>query len=133
MNKLADDKCLLAQQVIDLVSRTRARLDSDIGKVRYLQGDTMEYLPSGGRSVSALSTPVHASASFGGDAYPVNGRNAALQISESLRHALAGPSLTDVRQVSVTPAVGVAASNSIGASANKSEYNSCLLSSSFPY
>ncbi|KAF8662716.1 hypothetical protein AX16_001158 [Volvariella volvacea WC 439] len=112
IDQLADEKILLAQKVINLIQRTRARLDVDLSKVRVLQGEnTMDYTFTG-----ASASPIVASgtgsqgygyggASVGyGYGYGVGdgagagsisagggglgGRNPAGQISESLRNAL---------------------------------------------
>ncbi|KAF8213505.1 hypothetical protein K438DRAFT_1956883 [Mycena galopus ATCC 62051] len=91
INELSAEKCALAQRIIDLVSRTRARLDSDLAKQR--------------------APPAHA---LGGGLPDVEGevyigasRNPASQIGESLRTALgASATMPDIRaQVPTTPVV----------------------------
>jgi chromatin modification-related protein YNG2 len=85
---------VLAQQIIDLVSRTRARLEVDIAKVRILQGEIVEYP---GYNTKSNGTPV-------GGGYVLTGRNPALQITESLRTALANsPSMGDVSMQAPSP------------------------------
>jgi chromatin modification-related protein YNG2 len=78
---------------VDLVTRTRARLDSDLAKVRMLQGEACDYPGTLSSTASGVATPA--------DAHVVTGRNPALQVGESLRNALAtGPTLADVKQAS---------------------------------
>ncbi|TFK43877.1 hypothetical protein BDQ12DRAFT_702837 [Crucibulum laeve] len=40
IDKLSEQKMTLAQRIIELISRTRARLDSDLTRVRVLQGES---------------------------------------------------------------------------------------------
>lgn len=93
--------------LVDLVTRTRARLDSDLAKVRILQGEVSDYPGTMSSAASGVVTPA--------DAHVITGRNPALQVTESLRSALAaGPTLADVRQpsgvsVATTPASTVSA------------------------
>jgi chromatin modification-related protein YNG2 len=108
MDELSNEKCILAQRLIDLITRTRARLDADIVKVKYLQGETPD-------STSVLGKVV-SSAALGLDFGP-SGRNPAQQISESLRNALVNTS--ESRQGSATP-VASAVTASSGGSATKS-------------
>jgi chromatin modification-related protein YNG2 len=100
---------LLAQRLIDLITRTRARLDADIIKVKHLQGEVPEPISALGKAGSAIV--------FNVDFGP-SGRNPAQQISESLRNALANPS--ESRQGSATPTPSAAAATS-GVSVTKSE------------
>ena len=87
---LAAEKCALAQQLIELLSKTRARLDIDIVKVRMLQGENPDIPTVASRS---------ASESFGAAV-----RNPALVISESLQNALALTPVEDSPSVApVTP------------------------------
>lgn len=106
LRELANEKRDLAQRLIDLITRTRVRLDSDLNKVRVLQGDVgVEYVPSGGlKPISA--TPL---SSF--DSMTTAGRNPAQAISESLRNALATP-LVEVRQSPGLPSTTASASAS---------------------
>ncbi|XP_006461371.1 hypothetical protein AGABI2DRAFT_222106, partial [Agaricus bisporus var. bisporus H97] len=107
IQELSDEKCLLAQRLIDLITRTRARLDADIMKVKHLQGEVLDPISALGKAGSAVG--------FGVDFGP-SGRNPAQQISESLRNALVNPS--ESRQGSATPGPGAVAATS-GGTANK--------------
>ena len=97
IQELATEKCALAQQLIELLSKTRARLDIDIVKVKMLQGDSPDTPTvssrSGTRPLAATPTVENLGAI---------GRNPALAISESLRNAFALTSAVD--SPSVTPA-----------------------------
>ncbi|TFK65676.1 hypothetical protein BDN72DRAFT_800890 [Pluteus cervinus] len=124
LNELSDEKCLLSERIIDIVLKTRARLDFDLAKVRLLQGEPA--LANG--SVLALdlnnpfspSTPVYGaptgSGSFGntpnaGGAYSVDGMpglKTAHQLSESLRNALGAGSAVSTPGVAGTSASGAA-------------------------
>lgn len=46
LNNLSDEKIALARRLVELFMRTRARLDIDLSKVRVLQGEIPEPLPS---------------------------------------------------------------------------------------
>ncbi|KAJ7693648.1 hypothetical protein B0H17DRAFT_1059382 [Mycena rosella] len=112
INELSAEKCLLAQRMIDLVSRTRARLDADLTKVRVLQGEIPDQSISArlARAPSVTSSPVIE------DIYSGSSRNPASQIGESLRTALgASASMPDIRQqVPIAPVLPSAASISAG-------------------
>ncbi|KAF8898746.1 hypothetical protein BD779DRAFT_1485362 [Infundibulicybe gibba] len=108
IDNLISEKCILAQRLIDLISMTRARLDADLAKVRILQGDVVETLSSYSPGPGP-GTPA--------DSYATLGRNPTLQITESLRNALATPSKAELRRSPGTPAL--ASSASIGPSATK--------------
>jgi chromatin modification-related protein YNG2 len=96
IHRLSSEKCVLAQTLVDLVTRTRARLDSDLTKVRMLQGEVSEYPGTLSGAASGMTTPA--------DAHAVAGRNPALQVSESLRNALTAPTLQVVgASAAVTP------------------------------
>ena len=98
IQELASEKCALAQQLIELLSKTRARLDIDIVKVKMLQGESPETPTvasrSGARPLAVTPTLENSGA---------KGRNPALAISESLRNAFALTSTLD--SPSVTPTV----------------------------
>lgn len=110
IHELSNEKCILAQRLIDLISRTRARLDSDIVKVKYLQGEVPDTTSGLGKVGSGLG--------LGLDFGP-SGRNPAQQISESLRNALVNP--PESRQGSATPVSSVVAVAS-GGSVTKSMF-----------
>lgn len=91
MQDLAVEKCALAEQLIEIISRTRAKLDVDIIKVRTLQGEPPELIAAAmGRQPT-----------FSADNFALPGRNPALAISESLRNALAIPAADLKRSASV--------------------------------
>ncbi|KAJ7785891.1 hypothetical protein B0H16DRAFT_1488382 [Mycena metata] len=123
INELSAEKIALAQRIIDLISRTRARLDVDLTKVRVLQGELPEptFAPTaaGGRvtrTPSTASVPLLETENI----YSGSSRNPASQIGDSLRAALGGSaSLPDIRQVPITPVLPTAASMSAGPSAQK--------------
>jgi chromatin modification-related protein YNG2 len=87
---LTNDKIVLAQRIIQLVTRTRARLDADLAKVRLLQGESPEdirgtYLHVGTQLRS--SSPYPGSTKREGS---VAGLNTVIQVGENLRSAIAG-------------------------------------------
>jgi hypothetical protein len=96
IQELATEKCALAQQLIELLSKTRSRLDIDIVKVKMLQGESPDtptvVSRSGARPLAATPTLENSG---------VISRNPALAISESLRNAFALTSAAD--SPSVTP------------------------------
>ncbi|KAG6918146.1 hypothetical protein DXG01_016335 [Tephrocybe rancida] len=90
IDQLSSEKIVLAQTLIDLITRTRARLDSDLAKVRILQGESVDFASALGASLSAIP-----GLSLGG--FP--DKTPAAQVSESLRNALTStPTLPDLRQ-----------------------------------
>jgi chromatin modification-related protein YNG2 len=120
INDLSAEKIVLAQRIIDLVSRTRARLDADLTKVRVLQGE----IPDQSFSARVPRTPSIASAPLlDAEIYVGASRNPASQISESLRTALgASASMPNIgQQVPLTPVMPAAVSISAGP-AQKSTY-----------
>ncbi|KAJ7630512.1 hypothetical protein FB45DRAFT_990520 [Roridomyces roridus] len=113
INELSKDKMQLAQRIIDLVSRTRARLDADLTKVRILQGEIPDTTIAGRvRAPSVSSSPM-----LEGEVYIGASRNPVSQISESLRTALVGsPSIPEVRpQIPIVPVLPAAAATPISA------------------
>jgi hypothetical protein len=80
IDKLAVEKLELAQRIVELITRARARLDYDLSKVLILQGDPPDVVGLGGSS-SGLS---------GHGSFTLGGRNPVNQINESLRNAIAG-------------------------------------------
>jgi hypothetical protein len=83
VDKLAAEKLELAQRVVELITRARARLDHDLGKVLVLQGDAPELANGMGGSHGGLG---------GHGSFSLGGRNPVNQINESLRNAIAGSS-----------------------------------------
>ena len=98
IQELASEKCALAQQLIELLSKTRARLDIDIVKVKLLQGESPDTpsvaTRSGARPLAATPTLEN---------YGAIGRSPALAIGESLRNAFTLTSALD--SPSVSPAL----------------------------
>ncbi|KAJ6574690.1 hypothetical protein B0H19DRAFT_1125297 [Mycena capillaripes] len=118
INELSAEKCALAQRIIDLVSRTRARLDADLTKVRVLQGE----IPDQSFTARLPRTPSIASAPLlEAEIYSGASRTPASQINESLRTALgASASMPDIRQqVPTTPVLAATASMSAGPAQKK--------------
>lgn len=84
IQELSSQKCHLAQRLIDLITLSKARLDSDLLKVRILQGETIE--PP---SVSKVTI---------GESLTASVRTPAVaHATESLRVALASAALPDAR------------------------------------
>ncbi|CAA7271140.1 unnamed protein product [Cyclocybe aegerita] len=94
IQELAAEKCALAERLIEIIARTREKLDVDIAKVRLLQGESPEVIAASSVASSLAQKPlvmigassVGSHASLGGLGVP--GSNPALAISESLRNAL---------------------------------------------
>jgi len=85
LDALSSQKIKLAERLIDLLTRTQAKLDADVKKVRSLQGEPVEDRrkePAFSLNTPTVSTP-------------------ASQISENLRNALNGT--TDHLMLSMDP------------------------------
>ena len=104
IQELASEKCALAQQLIELLSKTRARLDIDIVKVKILQGESPDTPTVATRSSARPSAAAPPSLENFGSI----GRNPALAISESLRNAFALTSTVDSPSVSPSVSSGPA-------------------------
>ncbi|KAJ7794477.1 hypothetical protein B0H14DRAFT_3114808 [Mycena olivaceomarginata] len=122
IDKLSTEKCALAQRIIDLVSRTRTRLDSDLAKVRALQGEPLEPAfaaatpTASGSSARLLRTPsAVGSPMLEGEVYVGASRNPASQIRESLRTALGASTTMPDIQTQPPSATPVAAFASVSA------------------
>ncbi|CAK5265259.1 unnamed protein product [Mycena citricolor] len=110
IHTLSSEKIALAQRIIDLVTRTRARLDADLTKVRVLHGELPD--PRSGTPASDVELVYSGAARTPNMAVGVGSNaNAAAQISESLRSAMVGSSsMSDLRQQAlVTPSTPVSA------------------------
>lgn len=87
---LTAEKVSIAQQIIELLTRTRARLDGDLSKVRILQGESPEDIRSSVFPNVAhqlpLSSPYGTKRYVGSDT-SVTGVGPVAQIGESLRTA----------------------------------------------
>ena len=95
IHDLAGEKCVLAERLIEIISRTRSKLDVDIVKVRTLQGEPPEVV------AASIARPLPSVATLGAEGFGAPGRNPALAISESLRNALAPAA--ESRVASVAP------------------------------
>lgn len=95
IQELAQEKCLLANRLIEIITRTRAKLDIDIVKVRTLQGDSPEVIAAA--AAAAAAKPLAGLAGISSESFGAPGRNPALAISESLRNALTIPTTPDHR------------------------------------
>jgi chromatin modification-related protein YNG2 len=105
---------MLAEQLIQIINRTRSKLDVDIVKVRTLQGEPPEVI------AASITRPLPSVLpTLGAEAFGAPGRNPALAISESLRNALA-PAV-ESRVVSAAASPSPSPSGSM-AHANKSEF-----------
>ena len=103
IQELASEKFALAQQFIELLSKTRARLDIDIVKVKILQGESPDTLTVASRSSARplASTPTL-------ENFSAVARNPTLANSESLRNAFALTSTVDLPSVTPTVSSGPA-------------------------
>jgi hypothetical protein len=90
IQELATEKCALAERLIEIISRTRSKLDVDIAKVRTLQGEPPELVAATvGKPLATHPTLVAAeSLSLPGS---MRNLNPAYAIGESLRNALGVP------------------------------------------
>ncbi|KAF8177230.1 hypothetical protein BJ912DRAFT_1033443 [Pholiota molesta] len=90
IQELATEKCALAERLIEIISRTRSKLDVDIAKVRTLQGEPPELVAATvGKPLATHPTLVAAeSLSLPGS---LRNLNPAYAIGESLRNALGVP------------------------------------------
>lgn len=127
IHELAAEKVALAEKLIELITRTRAKLDVDIFKVRLLQGESPELVaaqasaslnmkPAGLLALTGVTSGINvpSSASASAENFGALGRNPALVISESLRNAMATQPQVEGR--STVPNT----SSAISPSANKS-------------
>ncbi|KAK7043185.1 hypothetical protein VNI00_008539 [Paramarasmius palmivorus] len=111
IEQLSNEKIAISQRIIELISRTSARLDVDLNKVRQLQGDThpVETYSAKGGLVSAVPT-LTASEITRGASHGMSGRDPASSISESLRIALSVPAESRKAVVASESASSVASS-----------------------
>ncbi|KAJ3915330.1 hypothetical protein F5877DRAFT_48780 [Lentinula edodes] len=102
IEKLSNEKMALAEKITSLLARTRYRLESDINKVRILQGEAPATETISARGVSA--TPSLSGTSFHVTSQ-LHANDAAASLSESLRLALAPPpSAAEIRKSVITTA-----------------------------
>lgn len=104
IEKLSNEKMVLAERISTLIHRTCNRLDSDLNRVRVLQGDAPATESISTRAVSA--TPTLSGNSFLGNGQ-INGHDTAANLSESLRLALtpsiSTPTIAETRKSAVVP------------------------------
>jgi hypothetical protein len=87
LEKLANERVALAMRIVSLMTRTRTRLDGDLVRIGILQGE----VDKGSTAAVVLGGAITPTGSaIGEDVYVMHGRNTAVAISESLRHALSG-------------------------------------------
>ncbi|EAU80706.1 hypothetical protein CC1G_08313 [Coprinopsis cinerea okayama7 len=96
---LAGEKAELAQKLIEIIQRTRTRLDVELNKVRVLQGEPVDFLATPGKPAAS------------NDAL----KNPALAVTESLRNALASTPLSQAP----SPQASAGTTSVAGSSANK--------------
>jgi len=109
VDRIGTEKIALAQRIVDLMARTRTRLDVDLARVGVLQGEIVEN--GGGHRGGSVPTV------SGDNAH----RSSAMAISESLKQVLVssdGGGLAGMNGVAAAVAV------TTGGSVPKSEY--CL-------
>ncbi|KAJ7595077.1 hypothetical protein C8J56DRAFT_855779 [Mycena floridula] len=80
IHSLCSDKASICQRIIDLIQRTSARLDSEVGKIKILTGEDLP-APAFHPIISREVTPAAAN-------FALNGRDAASKINDSLKDAL---------------------------------------------
>ncbi|KAI5835934.1 hypothetical protein K523DRAFT_343898 [Schizophyllum commune Tattone D] len=97
VHRLCDEKCALSQRLVDLLDSKRRHLDADLALVRKLAGEEPEPLPAFGVAVKREPD------------VGLSGVNAAQQISDSIRSAMAG---TPVADAGLPPVEAVASSGS---------------------
>ena len=87
---LTNEKISIAKQIIELLTRTRARLEGDLSKVRILQGESPEDIrPSVFANVTLQSSP-YGTKRYAGSDNSIVGISPITQIGESLRTASVG-------------------------------------------
>lgn len=84
---LSNEKISIARQIIELLTRTRARLDGDLSKVRMLQGDSPEDIRSSVFANVAYQSSPYGTKRYAGSDSSVIGVSPIIQIGESLRTA----------------------------------------------
>ncbi|TFK25983.1 hypothetical protein FA15DRAFT_755443 [Coprinopsis marcescibilis] len=85
IDRLSNEKIQLAKHLVEILTRTQTRLDSDVAKVKTLQGESADYTCTPGSfslTVPYTDRKIEASIS--------NGLHAARQIGENLHSALNG-------------------------------------------
>ncbi|KAN0097205.1 hypothetical protein V8E55_001651 [Tylopilus felleus] len=87
---IADEKIVIAERIVELLSRKRSRLDYDLGRVLLLQGEPDPAAVVAGAAPLMLTGPGGALA---GSGYVLGGRNPAAHINESLRNAFSGATI----------------------------------------
>ncbi|KAF9075440.1 hypothetical protein BDP27DRAFT_1315029 [Rhodocollybia butyracea] len=100
IDRLSQEKLVLAERISSLLARTRSRLDYDLNKVRILQGEAPATESMSTRALSA--TPSFTGPIFGSG---LNEHDVAASLSESLRLALepsiSAPSPVETRKAAL--------------------------------
>lgn len=92
---LTNEKISIARQIIELLTRTRARLDGDLSKVRILQGESPEDVrPSVLTNVALPLSSPYGMKRYAGSDSSVIGASPIIQIGDSLRTTGVGNSDT---------------------------------------
>ncbi|KAF8165697.1 hypothetical protein B0H34DRAFT_690096 [Crassisporium funariophilum] len=88
IDSLTDEKIALARRIVDLITRTRARLDADLSRVRVLQGEP----PEDSRNMAInLAQPLPLTSPYGIKRFDgLTAGTPVVQIGESLRNATGG-------------------------------------------
>jgi len=98
LETLSNEKTEIAQNILNLLTRTRSRLDSDLARVRTLQGEPAEdarnlYIPNI-PSVAQLRSASPYGLKRGESL--LSGTNPVIQIGESLRNAAQGDNIISI-------------------------------------
>lgn len=122
--------------MVELITRARARLDHDLGRVLVLQGESPD-LVSSGLGYGHHGHGIGSGLGGGGGSFSLGGRNPVGQINESLRNAFAGSAglgsvlglgAGDVLPLSpLAQAAAAAAANAANASSDAHRHKSTLL------
>ena len=101
IEELSNQKQEIAQRLVSLIEQTRTRLDIELGKVRALQGEPLEF-PGMPKPLVGVSSGIDTM------------KMPALAMTESLKAALAGTPISDTRYSSPSlPATPVAAAPAV--------------------
>ncbi|KAF5322003.1 hypothetical protein D9619_000693 [Psilocybe cf. subviscida] len=88
LDALSNEKIALSQRIIDLLGRTRSRLDADISKVRLLQGESAEEIRASANVYLSTAAQLRAASPYTKREVSVIGLTPVIQIGDSLRNAV---------------------------------------------
>lgn len=88
LEALSNEKIGLSQRIIDLLGRTRSRLDADISKVRLLQGESAEDIRASASAYLSTAAQLRAASPYTKREGSVVGLTPVIQIGDSLRNAV---------------------------------------------